>query len=243
MFLDLLTGGLGLLGSLLGGDDAGKATIDAAGLNRGLLGDLKTEGMGYIDQGNTGAKSYLDQILKMYSPAADQGARGAGLYADALGINGRGGSARARGAYQNAPGYQFAMDQGLQALDRGAAARGTFQSGGTGIDEMKYAHGLADQGWNSWLDRLGSPNTVLGGAMDKKAMTLGSLGDLEKSTAGGKLDFTTGITNGLLGVNNQEAQGQEANYNEAEKKKSGIFGSLGNFAGGFKGMGGLGGYL
>lgn len=41
------------------------------------------------------------------------------------------------------PGYQFTLGQGLQALDRGAAAKGNLLTGGTMKAEQQYGQGLA----------------------------------------------------------------------------------------------------
>lgn len=43
------------------------------------------------------------------------------------------------------PGYQFQLDQGLQALDRSNASRGNYYSGAALKDAAGYAQGLADQ--------------------------------------------------------------------------------------------------
>lgn len=43
------------------------------------------------------------------------------------------------------PGYQFAKDEGINALDSAAAARGTVNSGGQKKEIMRFATGLADQ--------------------------------------------------------------------------------------------------
>ncbi|HON93086.1 MAG TPA: hypothetical protein PKZ07_16065 [Sedimentisphaerales bacterium] len=43
------------------------------------------------------------------------------------------------------PGYQFARDEGVHALDSAAAARGTVNSGGQKKAIMNFATGLADQ--------------------------------------------------------------------------------------------------
>lgn len=43
------------------------------------------------------------------------------------------------------PGYKFALDEGLGAIDSGAAAHGTLLTGGNEKDRMQYGVGLADQ--------------------------------------------------------------------------------------------------
>ncbi len=46
---------------------------------------------------------------------------------------------------RNTPGYQFALQQGLQGIERGAASKGTLLTGGTLKDETAFGTGLADQ--------------------------------------------------------------------------------------------------
>ncbi len=47
------------------------------------------------------------------------------------------------------PGYQFARDQGLQAIDRSAAAKGTLLTGGNLKDLSTFAGGIASQNYNN----------------------------------------------------------------------------------------------
>jgi hypothetical protein len=44
---------------------------------------------------------------------------------------------------QNLPGYQFQLNQGVQAIDRSAASRGLLNSGATGKALAQYGQGLA----------------------------------------------------------------------------------------------------
>lgn len=46
---------------------------------------------------------------------------------------------------RNTPGYEFTRDEGIKAIDRGAAAQGTILSGGHNQDLSNYVTGLADQ--------------------------------------------------------------------------------------------------
>jgi len=58
--------------------------------------------------------------------------------------------------YEQSPGYQFMMDEGLRGVERGAAARGNLQSGGTDVDLMRYAQGFAaqdfDKSYGRWAE-------------------------------------------------------------------------------------------
>jgi len=63
------------------------------------------------------------------------------------------------------PGYQFRMDQGIQGLDRSAAARGRLFSGGHSTDLLNYNQGLASQEYGNFYNRLmGLSNQGLGTA-------------------------------------------------------------------------------
>lgn len=52
------------------------------------------------------------------------------------------------------PAYQFNMDQGMQALQRSAAARGGLMSGGTLKDIAKYSQGLASNEYQNAYNRF-----------------------------------------------------------------------------------------
>lgn len=57
------------------------------------------------------------------------------------------------------PGYQFRLTEGINALDRSAAARGGIGSGGTLKALTRYAQGTADQTYNDAFNRFNTENT------------------------------------------------------------------------------------
>lgn len=57
-------------------------------------------------------------------------------------------------SFKASPDYQFTLDQGLQGLDRGAAARGSLYSGGHSADVLNYAGGLASQEYGKYYSRI-----------------------------------------------------------------------------------------
>lgn len=89
-----------------------------------------------------------------YDPYSQAGDQGISMYSDALGLGGAGGRMRARGAFQTSPGYEFALGQGLQGVDRGASARGFLGSGNAAMALNDYASGQANQEYGNWLSRL-----------------------------------------------------------------------------------------
>src|SRR6185312_9706220 len=137
MFGSIVGGLLGGLGSLFGGNEAKKA----ANRNNALLDTYNTQGNQYIDQGSNAASGYLGGVGDIWKNLADEsgGLSGLGLYGDALGVNGAEGNARATSAFQTSPGYDFALNQGLDALERRAGAQGRLSSGQTGLDTLSFA--------------------------------------------------------------------------------------------------------
>lgn len=61
--------------------------------------------------------------------------------------------------FENSPDYAYALQQGTQALDRGAAAHLSLNSGGADADRMRFAEGLATQNAdNYWAKLAGQAN-------------------------------------------------------------------------------------
>lgn len=112
----------------------------------------------YYSKGNKKAKKYLTkgyrQAQKGFRPYSIAGRRANRFYADALGLGGQAGIDKSRERFEESPGYDFMMEQGLDALDRRAASRGMLDSGNTTTDTLNFAEGVADQEWSDYLDRL-----------------------------------------------------------------------------------------
>lgn len=81
------------------------------------------------------------------------------------------------------PGYQWAQQQGLQALDRSAAARGGLFSGGADADRIAFGQGLADQQFSGYYNRLAG----LAGVGQTTANQLGGFGFQNAATQGNAL--------------------------------------------------------
>ena len=105
--------------------------------------------------------------------------------------------------FTQSPDYQFAMDQGLKSLERGAAARGGLYSGGADADRMQFASGLASQNYNNYYNRLAG----LAGAGQTAGSGLAALGQ----------NYATNVGNNLIGAGNARGSvyGQRAYANNA----------------------------
>lgn len=97
-------------------------------------------------------------------------------------------------SFQESPDYQFTLQQGLQGLDRSAAARGSLYSGGQQADIMQYGQGLASQQYNNYYNKLAG------------------LAGMGQSAAGALAGVNTGYANAVGGANAQAAS-SSANAN------------------------------
>lgn len=225
MLGSLIGGALSALGGIFGGNETAKA----AKRNKEALDTFNRVGMGYIDQADNAARGYLGQISEVYSPLADLGVRSGEMFSNALGLNGAAGNEAARTAFQTGPGYQFALDQGLQALERGASSQGRLQSGQTGLDFINYATGLANQEYGNWMDRLANPGILQTGLAGQTG-ALSDLANLAVNTGDRRLNVSSEVLNGMLNVNNQKAQGNQQMIGGG---LSGLAQGLGGFFGGY----------
>lgn len=217
---------MNLLG--LGG---GQATMDAARDNYGEINRSGNRGQDFITEGGNQARGYLERGYDQYAPLAGA----TGTYADALGLNGSAGNGRASEAFQAGPGYQFAVDQGLDALGRRASSLGRYQSGGTETDFMQFGQGMANQEYGGWLNRLmGASDTALQG----QGGALNNLANLSTGQADARLNLDQAVTGARVSNNNMYAQGGE----QQAAGQAALGGNLMNLAGRAFGFGGFGGF-
>lgn len=74
--------------------------------------------------------------------------------------------------FQNSPDYKYALDQGLNAIEHRAAARGGLFGGGNTRDAMTFGSGLATQNANSYWNKIAG----MSGTGQQTASNLGQFG-------------------------------------------------------------------
>ncbi len=195
------------------GLNQGDPLLDAANNNRGEINKLDQIGTGYLNE----AKGITGDYLNL-------GKAGANAYANATGVNGAAGNAEALAGFQAGPGYQFGLDQGLQALQRTASSQGRLQSGNTDIDLLQYGVKSANDEWGNYVDRLGGYNNMYGAGVGAATKSLGDL-----------TTFKSGITSDRISANNQTAEGETTNNAGWGQ----LAGNVANIAGRFMGFGGF----
>jgi hypothetical protein len=92
--------------------------------------------------------------LAAYQPYTEAGQQGLTATSDLLGLNGQPAADAAMARFQQSPGYQFQMEQGLRGVDAGAASQGILRSGSTIKAEEKFGQNLANLDFGNYYNRL-----------------------------------------------------------------------------------------
>ena len=145
-----------------------------------------------IDKGASQARDALNQGLgtatNQLSPWTTTGVPANQDQADLLGLNGQDAANAAMAKFQQSPGYQWQLGQGLRAVDAGAAANGLLRSGATLKAEQTFGAGLADSDFGNYWNRLqqlsgagltaagGIANAATGGAANIANVDIGQAG-------------------------------------------------------------------
>lgn len=199
------------IGSLIGGFLQSNAASKAAKQQASQF----QQGLDYLKQ--TNAQQRSDQYPFMIG-----GGQGLAAYLDALGHNGGDGTQRALDQFQRGPGFQSALNTGVQALDRSAASRGRLNSGRQGMDLMRFGEDLGNQRWESYLNQQ---------------FQLANLGQNAAAGTGNVSANLAGQVNGAYGnLGTAQAAGTMGSANAW----TGALNSLGTSLGSFSGQGGGG---
>lgn len=121
--------------------------------------------------------------------------------------------------FEETEGYKFRRQQGQDAIDASAAAKGGLFSGATLKDSMEFATGLADQSYNKHLDRLTG--------QDRQGM---QAANALANISGQRRDAITGARN-LFSGRALTASGARSSALDAalRGRESGRLAALGNF--------------
>jgi hypothetical protein len=137
-----IAAGVGATASVVGGVLQSNAARDAA------------------SKANAAQQQALEQARKDLMPWAASGGQANTATGDLLGLNGPDAAKAARANFQASPGYQWSLDQGLRAVDAGAAAQGFGRSGAVLKAEQTFGTGLADQEFTNYYNRLFNLSTL-----------------------------------------------------------------------------------
>lgn len=223
----------------------GDSAKEAAEENTRRLQANQATGTATLQGGQTGALGALTTAGGYYKPLADKYGAATSLGLDALGVNGAGGNARATQAFQAGPGYQWAVDQALEGINRKGAATGMLAGGNTLAALSDRAGNMANQEYGSWLDRLQGyvqPElAATGGMAGYEAAKAPVYTGTANSIANLGTQTTTGVNDQNTQAANAEMQGSKnlwgLGLNAATALASGGTSLLGG--GGLSGLSGL----
>ena len=144
-----------------------------------------------------------DEAGNLLEPRAQQEQGAMSRVNSLLGLPGGDGSDPTE-TLRNTPGYQFALSQGAQARERSAAARGGLNSGNTLAALEEYGQGVADQGFQEYLQNvMGLQNQGVDAGLASMRIDRGnSLADLRLGKGGAQAQGTenrAGAWQGMLG--------------------------------------------
>lgn len=112
------------------------------------------------------------------------------------------------------PGYQFRMDQGIQALDRGAAARGRLQSGAQAQAITNYGQQLASQEYGNAFNRAMQQHGMEAGRRSDQFNQLATIAGVGQTASqqqqAAAQNMTNNISQGMMNTGNAIAQGAYA---------------------------------
>ncbi len=178
----LMVGGVtSVLGGIFGSSSAKKAARAQAEAQRAAIAEQRRQ---------------FDETQRLLAPYRGVGEQAIAQYNRLMGL---GGEAPDYSTFFASPDYLWALQQGQQALERSAAARGGLFSGNTGVALTEFGQGLASQQLGNYMNRL----TQLMGIGQSSAAGTAAAG---QQTAQGIADSLAGIgdarSSGIIGANN-----------------------------------------
>ena len=162
-----------------------------------------------------------DETSANFAPFRESGLQGYQAYLSELGLadapmigadaNGAGG--RQFGGFQQAPGTQFALSRGMDAINSSGAARGNYLSGANLAGAVEFSQGLQNQEYNNYLTRLQGVGQQGQAAAGNQA-------------AAGQ-NYAAGASNALAGIGNAQAAGAVGASNAWSGATNNLMGTLG----------------
>lgn len=103
---------------------------------------------------NAAQKEQLDYAKSIQAPYLNAGTGALAQQNALLGLSGQDAATNAMSTFQQSPGYGFAVQQGLSAVDNAAAVRGEIRGGNVLRQEQTLGNNLANQEFTNYFGRL-----------------------------------------------------------------------------------------
>lgn len=153
----------------------------------------------------------IDQSRADFAPFRGEGLAGLYSLADLMGIarplvmpeddslGALSGAALPFRSFEGSPGYQFRRQQGTDAIDNAAAARGMLRSGGRAKALERFGQGIGSEEYGNEFNRLGVLSGVGQAANSQNASLAAALGAQQNQFG---LDEATARASGFVGASN-----------------------------------------
>lgn len=196
------------------------------------------------DQNAIGTQtSTLGNINSIWQPQRDLGVGADKALGAALGTNGQPAD---YSGFENMPGYQFAVKQGTQALQRQAAAIGNAYTPNTAAAIGQYVTGTAMQDYNTYISQLmgaaGLGSTANTGVANPTYQTGANISTLQQNQGYAQASGVQGAANAVGGWLSPAGAGSSLIGAAANWLRGGGSGNSGGYSGGGYGNGGGGSY-
>lgn len=187
-----------------------------------------------LGAGYDAAQGFLGQAGDLYKGMTAAGQPGLDKY-NALTL---GSGADIQKALEGLGGYQFNMDQGLQALQRSRAAGGMLNSGNTDTDTLAFAQGLAGQQLGAERAALQPYLGMYTGGIQGQAGVIGQQAGTATDYFGNRASVLDNTTKSIVGLGTEAFKAGDAAKNANQANAINIGMGIGKLA-----LGGLGGAL
>ena len=226
-----LGAGIGTLFS--GGGNYGEGYDKAVSMYQGYMDQATQNIQNHETQGRGDLSSYLAQAQQYGDPYRQAGNSALQTHMGSMGLGGQAGRQSALQAFQTSPSYQFALKQGLGAVQRNNTAAGGRGSGAEQKALTQYATGLANQEYGSWQKGLAG---LVGMGQDANEAAAGrtygtgnQLAQLGSGYSQQQTDVTSQIAQAI-------AEAQMAKTKAEAQQKSSNAGGWGDVVGGLGGL-------
>lgn len=221
----------------LAGDDSSKYFDEASSEYKKYAQQSLDEIARSRAEGRSDITKSTEQALGYQKPYLEGGQQSLSALLDSLGVGeGAKGEQGVYNRFTTSPGYQFAMNQGLQATQNAAAARGLSSSGAEQMALQQQGQGMAEQGWDKYLKNYQDRLSDLSGMGQRSALASSDIASgAGKSLADLGLRYTGLSSDALQGMGKSSAEALMAKGTAKSNQQSSIWGAIGAIGGGLLG--------
>lgn len=210
-----VSGGIGLIGSKMQSDAVSKASDKAIQAQLYQQQLMRSDLAPYMGAGTAALPSIgqLSGATGEDNPLFDRN-----VALRMSGVLGPEAAGAEMGNFFTSPGYQWRMDEGLRAIDAGAAARGMLRSGATLKAEQAHGQALASQEYDNYYKRANDQF----GSYYNRLMDLAKLGQNSaagaatagQNSANSQSNIATGAAGQQSGIIGNAAEGLGRGVNQ-----------------------------